>query len=389
MTRIGIDARFLLRPLRGMPLYALRLCENLPGINRDWEFIYFINKGFEHNDLPDNYIPRLEKIEQENSNVQFVNHDDDAEIFWEQYYLPRLVKKYKIDLLHMPGNRCCFFAGVPTVVTVHDVMEYIYLKKSLKKQLSEVQGLKSLIYVLRCVFYKYLNYKYGIPKASRIVTVSKASEEDLIKVLSCSSFALKTIYHGLSEEYLNIKPKTFSARKHVLLLGGDNYFKNPQLAIKAWARLDSCYRNQYKLKIVGFSGDVKSSLLESIKECGLDNDIEINGWVSQQEMVACFRNAIVFLFPSRYEGFGFPLIQAMACGTPIVSTNRSSIPEVLNGAGLLVDPDDIDGMQLAIKRLLSDEAYWHEQSELGLNRALSFRWKASAEEHYLLYKELL
>ncbi|MGM5483026.1 MAG: glycosyltransferase family 4 protein [Nanobdellota archaeon] len=386
---IAIDARFMLRPLRGIPLYVLRLCEHLPILNRNIQFVYFINKGFEHNDTPDNYLPRIKAIEKNNPNVIFVNRNNDAEIKWEQLYLPRLIKQHNVDLLHMPANRISFFPGVPTVVTVHDVMEYIYLTKKYREQLSKGKGIRTWAYVSRISAYTYLTYKFGIKTAQRIITVSSYSSDDIEKMLDISRNKIVSIHHGVSSEYQNIAIQPQELRQHVLLLGGDNYFKNPQLAINAWSKLDPGLRQKYPLKVIGFSGQDSSSLIQAIKQQRLENEVEVHRWISQEEMVKCFKDAVLFLFPSRYEGFGFPLLQAMACGTPVISTNTSSIPEVLGDVGYQIDPDDVNGMALKIQCLLTDKQEWQKQSELGYKRSLRFSWELSAQKHLNVYEELL
>jgi glycosyltransferase involved in cell wall biosynthesis len=386
---IGIDARFMLRPLRGIPLYVLRLCQNLPALKKGYHFVYFINKGFEHNDSPENYLPRIENIEKNNFNVIFVNCNDDAEIKWEQIYLPRLIKQHKLDLLHMPGNRICFFPGVPTIVTVHDVMEYLYFWKRFKKNISTVRSTRMLFYLTKMAGYVFANYTIGFQKASKIVTVSQYSAKDIATTLKIKTSNIRSIHHGLDVDYLCDNPTSLKDRDFILMLGGDSFQKNPELAINAWAQVDPTLRKKYPLRIVGFCGSVSSPLLTAIKRNDIEDQVEIKGWLSQEEMVQSFKDAALLLFPSRYEGFGFPLLQAMASGTPVISTNKSSIPEVLGDVGFQFDSNDVDGMAAGIKNLLTDTAEWKKQSESGYQRSLLFRWEFSAQKHLDVYEELL
>ena len=388
--KIGIDARFLLRPLRGMPLYVLRLCQNLPALARNYQFIYFINKGFEHNDTPENYLPRIKEIETQHPNVTFVNFDDDAEIKWEQIILPRLLKEYKVDLLHMPGNRICFFPGVPIVVTLHDVMEYKFLLNQ-KYPLSwhKNGSIRMLLHHLRKRLYASVTYKWGFARAEKIISVSNYSANDIVKTLKIDSNKISTIHHGVDSDYLIDFSLPLDERQFTLMLGGDSFQKNPEAAIACWAEVPPEIRQKYPLKIIGFCGSDSSPIMQAVKKYNLENLVQINGWVSQEEMVEAFKKAAVFLFPSRYEGFGFPLIQAMACGTPVISTNRSSIPEVLGPVGFQFDPDDHAGMAAGIGRVLSDPALWAEQSASGAQRAGSFTWENSAQAHLDVYSRIL
>lgn len=387
---IGIDARFLLRPLRGIPLYVLRLCQYLPSVNTNHKFVYFINKGFEHNDNPKNYLPRIEEIEKNNPNACFVNYNDEAEIKWEQVYLPRLIKEHNIDLLHMPANRISFFSSVPTIVTVHDIMEYLYLlDQKYPISWSKTRSLRLWQYNLRRRLYAVYNYRFGFKKSSKIITVSNSSAADIIQGLSIKNESLAVIHHGVDNDYLGEVPRPIEKRTCTLLLGGDSFQKNPEGAIACWSKVDSVLRTKFPLKVIGFCGSSTSPLMQAIKKYGLEDSVDIHGWVSQEEMVSCFKNAALFLFPSRYEGFGFPLIQAMASGTPIISTNKTSIPEVLGDVGFQYDPEDHAGMALGVEKILSSEEEWQKQSDAGYLRADKFKWEVSAQKHLSLYEEFL
>jgi glycosyltransferase involved in cell wall biosynthesis len=394
MKKIGIDARFMLRPLRGIPLYVLRLCENLP-YNTGYQFKYFVNMGFEHNDKPENYLPRMESIARLHENVEFINYNDDAEIYWEQVFLPYLVKKHGIDLLHMPANRFCFLSKVPTIVTVHDIMEYLFLKMRYAENVKKNgQNLKMLLYITRIAIYALITYKIGLRKTSKIITVSQYSANDIAKTLKIDIKHIKVIHHGLDKEFLTMNEtplETISLKKrhYVLMLGGESYQKNPEGAISAWAKVSSELRKKYPLKIIGFCGGYNSPIMNLLTRFNLTNEVEVKGWVTQEELIEYMRNAAVFLYLSRYEGFGFPLIQAMATGTPIISSNKSSIPEILGPVGLQYHPNDYNGVSSGIIQLLSNHYLWKQQSRKGKEYCQKFTWKNSANSHLALYNELL
>lgn len=391
--RIGIDARFLLRPLRGIPLYVARLCQYLPAANRNYHFFYFINKGFEHNDKPQSYLPLIEGIAANNSNVTFVNRNDDAEIRWEQVFLPRLIKDCDIDLLHMPANRACFFSGVPMVVTVHDVMEYLYLKSRYRNAMAKSRpNLKKCFYLSRMAAYAWGTYRFGMDRSSEIITVSDYSARDISSRLRIDPGKISVIHHGMDEEFCAAADQTTgssSGAKFVLMLGGDSYQKNPEGAIAAWANVSEKIRMGFQLKIVGFCGNEQSPLLEALKKHGLRDGVEVRGWVSQSELIQYMRNASLFLYLSRYEGFGFPLLHAMASGIPIISSNKSSIPEVLGDVGFQFEPDDYLGVARGIERILSDRRLQAVQAEKGIVRSMSFSWAKSVSRHLEVYERCL
>lgn len=399
MKTIGIDARFMLRPLRGIPLYVARLCQFLPEVGKNHMFIYFINKGFEHNDCPDNYQSRLEDIQKRHDNVCIINCDHDAEIFWEQCYLPRLITKHRIDLLHTPGNRICFFPGVPTVVTIHDVIEYLLLFKRYAANLSKFKAnMRMHFYHSRMAAYVWSTYKIALRRAARVITVSHYSASDIVKHLNISPALVTAIHHGLDDDYLLTAGSDTSvggsiinpldSRRYVLMLGGDSYQKNPEGAIAAWSKVPDYIRAKYRLKIAGFCGDDSSALIQALRRHRLEGSVDVHGWVTQAELIGFLRSAALFLYLSRYEGFGFPPLHAMACGTPVISSNCSSIPEVLGDVGLTFNPDDHEEIARGITKILTDEVAWNEQAESGTKRAQRFDWNKSAEAHIGVYEEV-
>ncbi len=308
---------------------------------------------------------------------------------WEQVYLPRMLKQHQIDLVHMPGNRVCFFPGIPMVVTVHDVIEYIFLKQRYINWIAKEKKLWNVAYHTRIFLYRLALYWIGMRKAEKIITVSNHSASDIVSRLNIERNRIHVVYHGVDNAYLNHEIIPFEQRRFVLMLGGDSEQKNPEFALAAWKKVDPKVRRAYPLKIVGFCGNTDSELVKSVQKYELGNHIQISGWVSLEKMVWYFRHAALFLFPSMYEGFGFPLIQAMACGTPVVSSDRASIPEILGPAGKKYKLEDVSGMARGIERLLTVQREWQRQSESGYDRARSFMWEHTAQKHLKIYESLL
>jgi glycosyltransferase involved in cell wall biosynthesis len=385
----------MLRPLRGIPLYVTRLCQYLPALNRDYHFYFFINKSYEHNDKPGNYEPTINDIISNNPNVSIVNYDDDSEVKWEQIYLARLVKQYKIDLLHMPGNRICFFSGVPTIATIHDVIEYKRLNKEyLRDIIAETSSLRMKLYIAKMSMYVWANYKFGFGRASQIITVSQYSADDIVKTLKIFSSKVTAIHHGLDAEFAladtdNANIMETEPRSFVLMLGGDSPHKNPEGAIFAWSRVAKEIRRRYPLRIIGFCGNDESPLKKALNKFGLQNEVDIRGWVTQTELINYLRSAKLFIYLSRYEGFGFPPLHAMALGTPVIASNCSSIPEVLGDTGLKFDPDDYSAIASGIEKVINDNVLWQQQSVLGIARSKFFKWEDTAAQHLNVFDRVL
>lgn len=382
---IGIDARFILRPLRGIPLYVLRLCEMLPKQYPNANFIYFINKNFEHNEAPAIYEKRIANL-QLIKNVEIVNQNSDGEIYWEQIILPRLLEQYQVDVFHMPANRICFFTKTQIVTTIHDLMEFQFLKTM---DINIRSGVRTYLYGIRIRAYIWLIYKIGLKYSKRIITVSNYSRKDIISFARANECQVLTIYHGLENDFKPLKKSGFSTRRYVLMLGGDSYHKNPEGSIHAYAKLSSSIQERYPLKILGFCGDKNSRLYMALENTGLLDKVSLKSWVSQSEVIQSFQTAAVFMYMSRSEGFGFPALQAMACGTPVITSNCASIPEVIGNTGFQFDPDDYGGIANKLALLLTDKINWEKQSKLGIERAQQFSWKKSIQAHMDVYLKVI
>jgi len=391
--RIAIDARFILRPLRGMPLYVLKLCQNLPRLCGRYQFFLFINEAYEHNDSFENWRATLNTLRLL-ENVRIVNMNSSGEVFWEQVLLPLMLRKFNIQLLHMPGNRTSFLSGVPTVVTVHDIIESISCEKKLKDLAHDKRSLRKKLYSFRKLVYVWMNYNFFFKRSAAVITVSRYSAFQISEQLGIAGAKIIPIHHGVEADFANAPGETPAAavdhvRNFVLMLGGDSPHKNPEGALAAWARVSASARSKYPLKIIGFCGDETSPLLDALRKHNLTNEVELKGWVSQEEMVSCMNQAALFLYLSRYEGFGFPLLHAMASGTPVISSNCTSIPEVLGDVGLKFDPDDYCGIAHGIETILNDREEWAHQSMKGMQRARSFDWTESALQHLRVYEQIL
>jgi glycosyltransferase involved in cell wall biosynthesis len=389
-VRIGIDARFLLRPLRGMPHYVLGICRHMPALRPDYRFTFFINRAFEHNESPEAYGERLDGLA-EAPNVDLVNMDDEAEMYWEQVLLPAAVRRQGIDLLHMPGNRIAFRAGVPVVVTVHDLMELSYL--GTEHAAPAGASLRTRVYFWRRRAYVWLVYRHGFRRAARIITVSDGSRREIVEGLGIPPERVVAIHHGI-EPHFRVSGRgeigNLRERKHCLMFGGDSLQKNPEGALRAWAAVPEELRRRFPLRIVGFCGSETSPLLRALRELGLEGEVTVTGWIDTDGLVRALQESALLLFLSRREGFGFPLLEAMACGTPVVCSDIPSLAEIAgSAAAVVVAPDDAAGAAAGMARLLSSPQDWAQSVAQGRERAAEFSWQESAEKHLRVYESVL
>ncbi|MCG3209413.1 MAG: D-inositol-3-phosphate glycosyltransferase [Anaerolineae bacterium] len=234
----------------------------------------------------------------------------------------------------------------------------------------------------------------SVQRADHVIAVSEATRQDLIELYGTLPEKISVLYHGVSAHF---KPITAPAnlaqirRKYglgnapfILSLGTIQPRKNYLRLVQAFARLN----RDTRLVIVGGRGWDSAALLAEIDNLGLAGRVLFPGYAPDDDLPALYSAATLFVYPSLYEGFGLPALEAMACGTPVVASCRSALPEVVGQAGLLVNPEDVDEMQQAIAALLADDSRRARLAAAGINQAAKFTWPAMAGQLVQLYQRL-
>ena len=381
--KVAIDARFVLRKQRGMPLYTFMLCKLIPKILYQHQFVLFINKGFEHNDSAEKYQVRLDEI-CKLDNVEIVNVDAEDEISWEQLILPKLLKTHKVDLLHMPGNRVCLFTRVKQITTTHDLMEWHSLKIF---RYYKNRSLKENFYFFRQKAYLWAVYRLGLSFSDHVLTISQYSKRDITQSFPKLKNKSSYVYHGIPRGFK--PPLNNTSKQGVLMLGGDSHQKNPENMLKAWAQLPEELQKAHPLTILGFVGGEDSIISKTIRALGIENDIVIKGWVTEDELIQAMQTSKVFIFASREEGFGFPLVQSMASGTPVVTSEADVLIEIGQDAICSAKAEDFLALSSAVGSLLTDEQLYNEKVKKGLTISSKFTWEHTAEHIASTYLTLL
>ncbi|CAI3963999.1 MAG: glycosyltransferase family 1 protein [Alteromonas macleodii] len=381
--KVAIDARFVLRKQRGMPLYTFMLCKLIPKILYQHQFVLFINKGFEHNDSAEKYQVRLDEI-CKLDNVEIVNADAEDEISWEQLILPKLLKTHKVDLLHMPGNRVCLFTRVKQITTTHDLMEWHSLKIF---RYYKNRSLKENFYFFRQKAYLWAVYRLGLSFSDHVLTISQYSKRDITQSFPKLKNKSSYVYHGIPRGFK--PPLNNTSKQGVLMLGGDSHQKNPENMLKAWAQLPEELQKAHPLTILGFVGGEDSIISKTIRALGIENDIVIKGWVTEDELIQAMQTSKVFIFASREEGFGFPLVQSMASGTPVVTSEADVLIEIGQDAICSAKAEDFLALSSAVGSLLTDEQLYNEKVKKGLTISSKFTWEHTAEHIASTYLTLL
>lgn len=371
--KIAIEAQRLFRRKKhGMEIVALEIIKELQKINTDDSF-FVIAK----NDLDDQCISATENFIIKKINSKFYP-------FWEQVSLPQLLKKIKPDILHCTANTAPLFFSGKLVITIHDV---IYME-SVNFSGSNYQNFGNL-------YRKFIVPKVA-KKATIIITVSEFEKKVIAKRLNISENKIRVIYNAVNPQFkiINIESLSLFKNKYqlpddfILHFGNTAPKKNTIGVLKAYSLYSSNNKNNFTLVITDCSKDYIESLLKEINEPELIKKIHILNYISFSEVPFLYNLAKVFLYPSHRESFGMPVVEAMACGIPVVTSNTSALPEIAGGAAILVDPKNAAEIAEQINILINDAAVYNSYKEKGLKNARRFNWNDAAKKTLEIYNEL-
>ena len=235
----------------------------------------------------------------------------------------------------------------------------------------------------------------------KIITISDFTKNELINYTNISPNKIKTIYLGVDNQFKQLSSKEIEdirmeyklPNSYILYVGSEQSRKNFISIIKALYNLKKKY-NLKDLKLIKagrsqIHDSQRNKIFDLIKELNLEKDIIFTNYVSEEYLVKLYNAADIFVYPSLYEGFGLPPLEAMACGCPVITSNTSSLPEVVGDAGIMINPYDIDSLTESIHKILADNDLKKELSKKSLERAKFFNWKKTADQTLEVYEEVL
>ncbi|MBI3999904.1 MAG: glycosyltransferase [Candidatus Omnitrophica bacterium] len=372
--RIGIDARTLYAPiLKGIGVYLENLLNELAKVDQENEYILYYDSRQEIVSRK----PKEKNFTEKGIQIGF----GDRFYFWEYFCLSQHVKEDKIDVFHFPANTASFL-NAPTVVTVHDTIAQDVPRKRLFDR-----------------FYLNVIQPFILKYVSAVITPSSFSKGCITGRLRISGTKINVIPQGVDSVFLKIEDqKVIEGCKqrydiqgsYLFNAGGESPWKNVSLLIHAYADLvKECGINE-KLVITGIrSSGILEKHLKEVNDLNLASRVIILGYISKEDLVALYNGAEVFVYPSLKEGFGFPPLEAMACGTPVAASNAASIPEVVGDAGILFDATKVESIASAIKQVLKDSQLKEALRQKGLARAKEFSWEQTARTTMEVYKEAI
>jgi len=380
--KIGLDIRTLMEArYSGVSEYSYNLVKEILRLDPVNQYKLFYNSFRDiSKHLPSFYLANVELVGKSYPNKIF-NY-----LLQKFLVYPKIDQLLEVNLFFMPHlNFIALSPQSKSVLTVHDLSFLRY----------------SEFFSWRKNFWHYMiNVKQLVNNFTRIIAVSANTKNDLIKLLQVNPAKIKVIYSGVGEDYQPIKAGGFELAevrkkynlptRFILYLGTLEPRKNVEGIIRAYSelRVASYELRDYKLVIAGGRGWRSSRIFSEWQESKYKEDIKFLGYVDKQDKVFLYNLATVFIYPSFYEGFGLPPLEAMACGLPVITSYSSSLPEVVGDAAILVDPYNITDIAQALNQVLSNQDLQDSLIIKGLARASQFKWGKSATEYLEVFREL-
>lgn len=300
---------------------------------------------------------------------------------YELFILGTDLRKYDLSAYWSPDTKIPLLLSktTPFVVTVHDLA--IFKKPDTYQQ-------------SRAMYWRKL-FRLAVERSACTIAISQQTKNDIVELMNVSPDKIRVIYNGVESRFQPIADINYLAQiankyrlpdKFLLFVGTFSPRKNISGILRSFSVLKKRFRLPHRLVMVGEKGWLYRSDLEFVNSLGLEQDVIFPGYVADEDLPGVYNLADVLLFPSLYEGFGLPVLEAMACGTPVVTSNMSALPEVAGPAGLLVDPYDQEEIASGAYRLLSDKALSSELIRAGLDWSKNFSWDKTAREMLTVFQ---
>ena len=373
--RIGIDARFITRhQRRGMGNYSLHIVAELVRLSPEKEFFLYISARDRKKELPNACNVTIRRLSMPSYPL------------WEQVALPCAAVRDRLDILHCLGNTSplVMSSSIQLVLTLHDVM-FLQGGAVVPKPTTHYQALGRLYRRFIC------------PRAARladqVITISDFSRRDIFEMIpGLDPSRVHVIYLSCDSIFKQVPSLPFmridqavGRQPYIFALGADDPRKNTLRLVNAYLKLLQRHEIHHNLVISGYANWEQSEAYNAVKIAGAIERVKFFSFISIEELVELYRNATLFVYPSLYEGFGIPLLEAFKSSCPVIASNVTSIPEVAGDAAIYVDPLSEEEVSAAMYRLIQDNALRQSLIHRGHNRALAFNWTETARQTLLIY----
>ncbi|MCX6286013.1 MAG: glycosyltransferase family 1 protein [Bacteroidetes bacterium] len=375
--RIGIEGQRLFRKKKhGMDMVALELIRNLQIIDKENEYSVFVKQDEDH-------------CLQSNANFEIVELKSAPYPVWEQYTLPAAAKKANCSILHCTSNTAPIYTSIPLVVTLHDI---IYMEKLslLSKGFTNYQKFGNL--------YRRMIVPGVVKKCKKLITVSEFEKQRIADFFQINPEKVKAIYNGVSEHFhqvtdeeilINVKQKYNLPDRFFFFFGNTDPKKNTMGVLRALSLFLKRSDEKIPLVMLDYDREALAKLIEEVGDPTLHDYIILTGYVPNTELPGIYSLSTIFLYPSLRESFGIPMLEAMACGTPVITSNTSSMPEVAGTAALFIDPFKPEQITESIFKLIANQALRAELVASGLEHAKKFTWRNMTLGVLQVYSEIM
>ena len=368
---IGIEAQRIFRKNKhGMDYVVLQEIRELQRMDTGNEYYVFVKPG-------------EDRCVSSTGNVHIVELKCPSYPLWEQWALPRAARKYGVELLHCTSNTAPIWCDIPLVLTLHDI---IFLEPRDKQNHSLYQNMGWL--------YRRLVVPRILDKCRRIITVSNFEMENIITKLHIPRERMAMIYNGYNEWFRPMDEVAATRKKYIdedgyfFFLGNTDPKKNTERTLVAYAKYLERSAMKRRLLMADLDADYLNGIIQRNGIENIRERIVMPGYIVNSDLPAIYNSAFAFLYTSLRESFGIPLLEAMACGTPVITSNTSSMPEIGGRDAILVNPESSDEIAGMMLRLETDEAFRQQQQALGLERARLFSWRRTTEQLLKVYGDI-
>lgn len=319
-------------------------------------------------------------------NVSYTKESTAKNIWWHQWLFQKLLKQYKCDLAYIPNFTLLLWKAVPTIVTIHDLIEYNVPGKFSKA---------------RMLYRKALCDPLMAKRSDHILTVSQSSYNDIVKYLGVKPEKITLTLNATDKNFFKkydqkdvenaISIYGLSFKEYLLFVGTIDYpGKNIKTVIEAFFNLRSQGKLEgKKLVIIGKDGFNSQVIYDFVNSSPCKDEVIFTGYLKDEELPKYYAGAAIMLYLSFFEGFGLPVLEAMSCATPVICSNTSCFPEIVEELDVMVDPIDVKSTEDKILMILRSEEYYNEISNKCYEKSQKYSWVESAKEYHKAFAKLI
>ena len=369
--RIGIEAQRIFRTNKhGMDYVVLEEIKELQKSDVRNEYFVFV-------------APGEDRCLKDSKNVHIIEIGSNFYPLWEQFSLPRAVNQLNLDMLHCTSNTAPIRCKVPLILTLHDI---IFLEPRDKSNKS---------------FYQDMGWRYRrfvvpriLKKCKRIITVSDFEFNNIITKLQIPEEKMVMIYNGYNKWFRPVEDTELIYQQYIeepgyfFFLGNTDPKKNTERTLIAYSKYLEMSDVKRKLLMADLDRGYLDEIIDRNDIGNIRDHIVMPGYIKNADLPYIYNNAFAFLYTSLRESFGIPLLEAMACGTPVITSNTSSMPEIGGSEVIMVNPLNVNEITEKMLLLEKDKALYQKQKDIGIIRAQQFSWEYTAEQLLMVYEDV-